>query len=399
MVVMRNTNRRASSSGGTAKAALLILAGLVILFVLSSFNCSLLASSDPIVQLTTGYHELEVLLATSPSKNTASTSSIRSSSSSSTDDWPGVAVEELGNPLVKKGHNFVEQSREIFLKDLDEFLQVYKDRPDKINMCGIRVNHAYALYFAIKTLQPTSIIESGVNAGQSTYFMRAAAPKARIYAIDPLAEPICNQGKRWIDEVNSVYYTGENFKDIAEIDWNSKIRAREMDPGKTLVFLDDHLEVFDRFVPLMKFGFRHILLEDNYKANEGATQMDKVGLTPKQMFHRIDADSEFLWQTMISYAEFPPLVAPIMAKEYTKPRKRAGGFLSHTDDNKDIVPPILRAETDANDLKIYNHICQYLDIDPRLRDDHSFMQIMNYNQFTYLELVPMSPRLQSRWTS
>jgi hypothetical protein len=121
-------------------------------------------------------------------------------------DWPGIPVEELGHPLVK-------------------------------NLCGIRINHAYALFLSVKFFQPTTIIESGVNAGQSTYFMRAASPTARIYAIDPLDKPICGQEKRWIDEKNAVYYTGDNFQDIGDIDWGSKIRAGEVDPDKTLVGL------------------------------------------------------------------------------------------------------------------------------------------------------------------
>jgi hypothetical protein len=266
-------------------------------------------------------------------------------------------------------------------------------------LCGIRINHAYALFIAIKFLQPTTIIESGVNAGQSTYFMRAASPTARIYAIDPLKEPICGQEKRWIDEKNAVYYTGDDFKDIGEINWGSKIRAGEVDPEKTLIFLDDHLEVFHRFVPLMKNGFRHVVLEDNYKKKEGATRPDKAGWCPKQMLHRIDDDSKFLWNNLVSYAEFPPLVAPIMAKENTKERKKAGGFLHPGDNNKDIVAPILRADTNQADMKIYEKICKFLDVDPRLRDNDSYMQVMNYNQFSYFELLPMAPQLRSNWAS
>jgi hypothetical protein len=171
--------------------------------------------------------------------------------------------------------------------------------------------------------------------------MRAASPTARIYAIDPLDTPICGQEKRWIDETNAVYYTGDDFQDIGAIDWDSKIRAGEVDPEKTLVFL----KVFHRFVALMKNGFRHVLLEDNYKRKEGATRPDKAGWTPKQMLHRIDDDSKFLWNNLVTYAEFPPLVAPILAKENPKERKRAGGFLHPGDTNEDIVVPILRAET------------------------------------------------------
>ena len=114
-------------------------------------------------------------------------------------DWPGIPVEEIGHELVRKGTNFVVDTRKLFLEHLDEFLSIYEARPDKINLCGIRINHAYALFLTVKVIQPTSIIESGVNAGQSTYFMRAASPDAHIYPIDPLDTPICGQPVRWID--------------------------------------------------------------------------------------------------------------------------------------------------------------------------------------------------------
>jgi hypothetical protein len=312
----------------------------------------------------------------------------------SSSDWPGIPKEEVGQALVQKGTNFVSDSRTLFLTYLDEFLDIYEKRPDKINLCGIRINHAYALFIAIKFLQPTSIIESGVNAGQSTYIMRAAAasPDTKIYAIDPLEQPICGQKERWIDTINAEYFTGKNFQDFGAIDWQKKINDGEIDPNKTLVFLDDHLKVYDRFPTFMKFGFRHVLLEDNYKANEGATNYDKAGWTPKQMFARIDNDSKFLFQILESYAEFPPLVPPITAKEWKGIRKPAGGFMAPNDTNTDIVEPILRPDIHKNDHELYLKIAKRLGIDPSLRDNESYMQMMNYNQFAYFE-VASSPYL------
>jgi hypothetical protein len=315
-------------------------------------------------------------------------------------DWPGIAVEEIGHELVRKGSNFVDDARELFLQYLDEFLLVYEARPDKVNLCGIRINHAYALFLTIKVVQPTSIIESGVNAGQSTYFMRAASPDAHIYAIDPLDKPICGQPLRWIDSAvaqnKSTYYTGSAFQDFGDIDWASKIISGDLDPQKTLVFLDDHLKVFDRWNTLLKYGFRHVLLEDNYKDGEGATADDKAGWTPKQMFARQDSDAQFLWNSLDSYAEFPPLVAPILSSgRGNQRRKPAGGFLHHLDRNHDIVPPLLRPENDKDDQAIYERICRRLGLDPKMLDKDSYMQILNYNQFAYMEVRPGSPRLFS----
>ena len=114
------------------------------------------------------------------------------------------------------------------------------------------------------------------------------------------------------------------------------------------------------------------------------------------MMARVDKDSEYLFHQMVSYAEFPPLVPPIMAKGWSTPRKAAGGFLHPDDDNTDIVAPLLRPDLDENDMAIYHKITEKLGFDPNCQDDDSYMQIMNYNQFTYFELRPMAPRIAKK---
>jgi hypothetical protein len=192
--------------------------------------------------------------------------------------WPGVPVEQLGHSLVTKGVNFLPTIRSMFenknLDKLHEFLSLYENRPDKVNLCGIRINHALALFATIKHLKPSAIIESGVNAGVSTYIMRGAAgPNVKIFSIDPLENPICGQSSRWIDKnSNTEYFTGTKFKDFSEIDWNIIMKDNVIDPKNVLVYFDDHLNIFDRFPALMKNSFRHVLLEDNYKVGEGKTR-------------------------------------------------------------------------------------------------------------------------------
>mmetsp|Transcript_19651 Transcript_19651/g.47461 ORF Transcript_19651/g.47461 Transcript_19651/m.47461 type:complete len:88 (+) Transcript_19651:990-1253(+) len=86
-----------------------------------------------------------------------------------------------------------------------------------------------------------------------------------------------------------------------------------------------------------------------------------------------------------------------MAKESTEPSKKAGGFLHHTDDLTTLVAPLLRPDLDTEDQKLYEKICESVKADPRLRDIDSYMQLMNYNQFAYMELVPLAPRLLELW--
>jgi hypothetical protein len=193
------------------------------------------------------------------------------------DNWPAIAYEKVGVPLVTKGQSFFHNAHDLyFQKDpngktlMDEFLEVYKNRPDPVNMCGIRINHALALFLAVKQIQPTLVVESGVNAGVSTYFIRAASSTTKIFAIDPLEKPICAQGDRWIDSSSlTTNYTGKKFVDLMDLDWKGMAARGEIDPDSTLVFIDDHLHAFKRIAGVMKFGVRHIVVEDNYKYGEG----------------------------------------------------------------------------------------------------------------------------------
>ena len=272
---------------------------------------------------------------------------------------------------------------------------MYKNRPDPVNMCGVRINHAMALYLAVKHLQPSLVIESGVNQGVSTYFIRAASNTTKIFAIDPKEKPICDQGERWIDQSNlTINYTGENFTDILDLDWKGMVDKKEIDPDSTLVFIDDHLHAFKRIASFMKLGVRHVLVEDNYKNGEGATRTDRNS-TPKQMLSasKWKKEGDWLFNNIITYAEFPPLIPPIMAKESPEPKKRAGGFMVATDANEDIVHPILRPDLNEDDMKLFKDAVAKLDLDPTLMDRNSYMQFMNYNQFCHIEFLPMPPSL------
>ena len=172
------------------------------------------------------------------------------------------------------------------------------------------------------------------------------------------------------------------------------IAKGDMIPESTLVFLDDHLHAIRRMPALIKAGIRHVMIEDNYKMGEGATPKDKNG-TPKQAFFnsRRKGDAEWLFNNLVSYSEFPPLLPPIMAKESPEPRKVAGGFMVASDSNLDIVAPILRPDLDPNDLKIFKGIVATLNFDQKMIDRNSYMQFMCYNQISYLNLLPMPKHL------
>lgn len=320
--------------------------------------------------------------------------------------WPAVAYEEIDHALVYKGDTFISRMRESLLgpssaldntntKDkthtlLEEFLEVYGNRPDKVNKCGILINHALALFFAVKQLNPTLVVESGVNAGQSTYFIRKASPDTKIWAIDPLEVPICDQGVRWVDPTEkTTYFVGDKFIDLNQFDWKQLSTNGTIDIDSTLFFIDDHKEALSRIRKLSKAGAKHVMIEDNYKVGEGASFQDKRGYTPKQIFLHPERkiDAKWLFENMKTYAEFPPLVPPIMAKKAPFQRKPAGGFMVWQDKNEDIVAPILRPDLLDDDNKTFYDVAAKLELNPDMKDFYSYKQFMNYNQICYLELM------------
>ena len=51
------------------------------------------------------------------------------------------------------------------LNDFKEFLKIYEKRPFKNNNGGLKIAHAFSLYFFLKNFKPTTVIESGVHKG------------------------------------------------------------------------------------------------------------------------------------------------------------------------------------------------------------------------------------------
>ena len=78
--------------------------------------------------------------------------------------------------------------RDAMIAALPEFLELYDKRvANRVGRGagGMRLEHSFAVWYTTKKLQPSAIIESGVFKGHSTWLFRHAAPKARIYSIDP----------------------------------------------------------------------------------------------------------------------------------------------------------------------------------------------------------------------
>lgn len=136
--------------------------------------------------------------------------------------------------------------------ELNNFIKLYSQRPIKNNIHGIRINHAFAIYFILKKIKPEFVIESGVYRGQSTWLIEKTVPKAKKLSIDL--------------NLNNRKYISKNVK-YSKIDFRYQNFQRI--PKKTIVFFDDHQSHIERIMQCKNFKIRHIIFEDNYIKNHG----------------------------------------------------------------------------------------------------------------------------------
>lgn len=291
--------------------------------------------------------------------------------------WPELQVDTIGQKLVQLGHSpFVSGAQQALLDGLDEFIDAYKHRPFRRNKCGIKIQHSFFLWTLIRALKPTTIIESGINKGQSTYFMRKASPTARIISIDPRAHnnTWCRGGDRWVDKTNNEYFTGHNFTDFAEIDWSHR---GDVEPSSTLAFFDDHQNALKRIPILQKHGIRHAIFEDNYEPGKG----DLHGFSMKQVLGRCDKDSLWLKQQLGVYMEFPPMFT------YFPPKIKMNSYchcIRPGDAIHNYPEPLLRPELRQEDMKVFER----LDQPGELSFDDRHSELYHYIFFAYLQIAP-----------
>lgn len=152
---------------------------------------------------------------------------------------------------------------------LPAFARVYDQRPIRINTFGVGANHAFSLWYTVRTLKPLHIIESGVWCGQTTWLLRqAAGPEAHIYSLDPLVG-VEHRAMAYRDDWTgrAHYFLAKDFIDFADMDWDRFIPPQER--SRTLVVLDDHKSSVERLRVMQRHGFMHLFYEDNFNYNYG----------------------------------------------------------------------------------------------------------------------------------
>lgn len=139
-------------------------------------------------------------------------------------------------------------------KELDgyirDFRSMYKRRPIDNNHGGAGFSNMYWLYIIARIINPELIIESGVWRGQSTWVLREACPNAELHAFD-----ICL--KNLVVKARDVIYHEEDWRGA---EWG------EINPDKSLIHFDDHVNQAGRIREAYERKFRHLLFDDNLPA-------------------------------------------------------------------------------------------------------------------------------------
>jgi len=174
------------------------------------------------------------------------------------------------NKFFKKSK--IENTKKI-LNHLDEFNELYKFRPIKSNKGGMMFPHMFGLFYILKSLKPTLVIESGIWRGQSTWLIERALPNAKIISIDTDLNK-----RQYISKSKRVEYTNKDFRFL---------NFDKVYKKNSLVFFDDHQNFFDRITQCYFLGFKNIVLDDNYPPYEG----DCYSL--KKIFSNTDMQREF----------------------------------------------------------------------------------------------------------
>lgn len=152
---------------------------------------------------------------------------------------------------------------------INDFCEIYKNRPIKNNKGGMLFSHMFAFYFILKKLNPELVIESGIFKGQSTWLIEQTLPNSKIICIDKDLSQ-----REYISK--KAYYSNIDFR----FHNFSKI------PENTLVFFDDHVNHIERLRESNYFKIKNIVFEDNYPSYKGDFHTIKHSLQKFTFNHR-----------------------------------------------------------------------------------------------------------------
>jgi hypothetical protein len=184
---------------------------------------------------------------------------------------------------------------------IDDFLEMYANRPILKNDGGMKAPHCFWTYYWLRKVQPEVVIESGVFKGLSTWLIEQTCPNARVIAID-------------------VYFGGLIYKsskaEYTSVDFNSIDWTQVLGGKKTLAFIDDHQNNYERLRHAFNHKIQYMIFEDNYPTSHGdvlslkkimmgnSYVIDRDGV---KTYHTIPPEYKVNVMNVARYMECPPI--------------------------------------------------------------------------------------------
>ncbi len=131
-----------------------------------------------------------------------------------------------------------------------DFQDLYPTRPVVSNKGGMQFNDSLCLYLVARFLRPAFVLESGSFRGHSAWLLRQALPQAEIVSCDV--------------DLGQLRHRAEGVR-FCERDWTD-VELPDFASERALAWFDDHIDHCRRLAEAHARGFRHILLDDNFPA-------------------------------------------------------------------------------------------------------------------------------------
>lgn len=235
-------------------------------------------------------------------------------------------------------------SKKIPMETLLEFLDVYEYRPIRNNGGGIRAQGMFFLWYLLKEINPTLVIENGVWNGGSSWLIDQAAPNAEFIAIDP--------------SLHFRFYFSERANylsdDFAYLSLNPEIK------GPIVAFFDDHQNAFERVIQSAEKGIKHLIFDDNYPLqwNDGFPHLTlAVCLTLPQ--HKEKAD---ILKKLIKYYYVMPQVIGRTATNGESTHAGVGNIPSIWENLNDVEPHLREKFRVFSDDSIWYRWMTYVEL-------------------------------------
>jgi len=156
-------------------------------------------------------------------------------------------LSEIAKPFLKSNFKGLIDPDSFSPAQISEFITLFASRTYHNNTGGSGFHNSFWIYLFTYAFQPNLIVESGVWKGHTSWLFNQAAPKAKILGFDI--------------NLKHLEFT-HSAAEFIESDW-STYPLPEVDPDRSLIFFDCHVNQAQRIIEAKERGFKHLLIDDN----------------------------------------------------------------------------------------------------------------------------------------